>query len=1116
MADTPSKLSSGNIYYKGSYIPIDEYRNNIFARSLYSIGNEYENTNKFSLNNKGNVASSISTVLTIIPQYNRMQVNTNLLGNTYDALRDDGSALARIGLIMLGKQMAYNSAMNLSVKYIPSIDLSQVLKGNPKDIFKFNKDNTISVKNKEDRTFLDKVGDVSSNIFGFDTYNVFGDDNPFNRIATNIDYIKNTGEAQLSRLFGAINLNPYKPINPYRVDSEVIVDYSNKVGPKLQSSSDALFSNNNTTYKPFFNFDDNKAHPYFRRQLTFSSSVANINATETMILSYSVSGDTVQEYAPNYQYIKDNFGEVNKPIYNSQIDNYVSTESNFTEDDSKKQLVWGRDGVAKEAETFIKNLRGSDDGVDENPDNNIFNETNARKGLLEYTRNLLNATEGNFVDITRKAFKDGNEYIGFNGSPLWKPNDSNYSVASRNYNPSNGDSRFGVRQHSVLDPYDKFAKAIRFHGNIVYKGNENSVINKTVIPKICPIKKNSGGVDNKNLMFSLENLAIGTVKRNGEKYGIIDDEFGSPIPLSEVGQFGGRKMWFPPYNLQVQEVSVAKYESTVMIGRNEPMYNYQNSERSAVVSFSLLVDYPEQLRNLKSKNGEGLNKAIADFFAFGGDPLPDEYNVERKEERIKKLREKIDSEGNPVKQVEPPKISTPVTSIYFQNNRPDVNEINTIIQTMYDDKNNYEIIEGIYSAQDGNGFGLNKDIYFVEGLENRPTGSTNYDMINNKYILIGGYDQYAVTKVNGQHNSKCILNDNLHKAFDNKNFRKYRKIIITGGASKLYLGKNEKEYNEALGDRRVEATKELIRARLTAMYDKGIADNLVANNIEVVKSTGSLNGSISGATAANMNMKLVKEDRKSTITFERRSVPVDDKDQNLNPKQENDVKQWKEEIEILEKEINLAKKNFKENIFNDRTDKDAILNGFESVSKNMYNPVFHSQTPEDFHRRLTFLQQCTRQGAAKRFDVVDVNTGQLRAKNSVFGKQPICILRVGDLFYTKVIIESVTNDYNDTTWDLNPEGFGLQPMIANITLQMKLIGGQSLKGPIDALQNAVSFNYYANSSFSNKYYGGKPFDAADEQDQYLHGVNGDAGIVGKKGAELNKAYNDTFETTEDE
>ena len=1086
MADTPSKLSSGNIYYQGKYIPIEEYRTKIIARSLYSIGNEYENTNKFSLNNKSNVASSISTVLTVIPQYNRIQVNTNLLGNTYDAFRDEGSALTKIGLIMLGKQMAYNSAMNLSVRYLPSIDLSQALKGNPEDIFKFNEDNTISVKNKVDRTFLDKVGDVSSKIFGIETYNVIGDDNPFNKIATNIDYIRNTGKAQLSRLFSGLNLNPYKPINPNRVDSTVIVEYSNDVGPKLQSSSDALFSNNNTTYKPFFNFDDNKAHPYFRRQLSFNSSIANINATETMILSYSITGDTIQEYAPNYQYIKDNFGETTKLITKNEIDNWVSTESNFTEDNNDKQIVWGRDGLAPEANTYIKDLRGTDDSVDLNEDNGIFNSNNIRKGLLEYTRNLLNASEGNFVDITRKAFKDGNNIVGFNGSPLWKSNNSKYSSDSGN------DDKTGVRQHTVLDPYDKFAKLIRFKGNVVYNGNENSVINKTVLPRIHPTINIKGEIDNKNLMFSLENLAVGTVKR--EKFGIIDDEDGTPIPLSEVGQFGGRKMWFPPYNLQVNEVAIAKYESTVMVGRNEPMYNYMNSERTAVLSFSLLVDYPEQLRNINLV-GDNKNKAIADFFAFGGDPLPDEYQIENLEEKIEELKAQIENEGGLVEQAPIPVSKTTPVSIFFQNDSPEEGQESTIIQTMYDDPNHYEIIDGCLSAQDGYGFGLNNKIYFIEGLVETNSGDEA-----NKYILIGGIDQYSAIGIKGQYESICLLNQNLSDVYGDDTTRKYFNIRITGtasklynealskrrvGAAKLYLTENEKVYNEALSKRRVGAAKELIKRRLTVMFGQSAADEII-NNQTISVSTGSVDQSNDGADADKMHEKPIKEERAALIEFYRNTVPVDKKEQNLTQKQKDDIAKIQQDIQNLELQLNVLKKNIGESVFEDRNK--AILNSFESISGNQFYPTFHSQTPEDFHRRLTFLQQCTRQGAAKRFDIVDEN-GQLRARNSVFGKQPICVLRVGDLFYTKVIIDSVTIDYNDTTWDLNPEGFGLQPMIANITLQMKLIGGQSLKGPIDALQNAVSFNYYANSSFSDKGVYKKSTKEANNQSDYINGIS---------------------------
>ncbi|MBS8122120.1 hypothetical protein, partial [Candidatus Vampirococcus lugosii] len=98
---------------------------------------------------------------------------------------------------------------------------------------------------------------------------------------------------------------------------------------------------------------------------------------------------------------------------------------------------------------------------------------------------------------------------------------------------------------------------------------------------------------------------------------------------------------------------------------------------------------------------------------------------------------------------------------------------------------------------------------------------------------------------------------------------------------------------------------------------------------------------------------------------------------------------------------------------------------------------------------------------------VDEN-GIVRSKNSVFGRQPICVLRIGDFFHTKIIIENLTIDYDDSPWDMNPEGFGMQPMIANVSLQIKIIGGQSLRGPINALQNALSFNYYANSTYVNQ------------------------------------------------
>ena len=116
-------------------------------------------------------------------------------------------------------------------------------------------------------------------------------------------------------------------------------------------------------------------------------------------------------------------------------------------------------------------------------------------------------------------------------------------------------------------------------------------------------------------------------------------------------------------------------------------------------------------------------------------------------------------------------------------------------------------------------------------------------------------------------------------------------------------------------------------------------------------------------------------------------------------------------------------------------------------------------TPEGFNSRLTFLHQCTRQGST-------ITNG--KPDNLVFGKPPVCILRIGDFYYTKIIIESVSFSYEPLVWDLNPEGAGVQPMICTVDMSFAFIGGSSLDGPINRLQNALSFNYYANTGLFSK------------------------------------------------
>ncbi len=164
---------------------------------------------------------------------------------------------------------------------------------------------------------------------------------------------------------------------------------------------------------------------------------------------------------------------------------------------------------------------------------------------------------------------------------------------------------------------------------------------------------------------------------------------------------------------------------------------------------------------------------------------------------------------------------------------------------------------------------------------------------------------------------------------------------------------------------------------------------------------------------------------------------------------------------------------YDKNGFNLKNDESQF---FEKISKNKeqeiifnklsekikyFSPAFHSTTPEGFNSRLTFLHQCTRQGPT--LEATNSSNGKRTVNNMAFGRPPICILRIGDFYNTKVVFDSLNIDFDPLVWDLNQEGIGVQPMIANVTMNFKFIGGSDLTGPIARLQNAITFNFFANT-----------------------------------------------------
>ena len=159
-------------------------------------------------------------------------------------------------------------------------------------------------------------------------------------------------------------------------------------------------------------------------------------------------------------------------------------------------------------------------------------------------------------------------------------------------------------------------------------------------------------------------------------------------------------------------------------------------------------------------------------------------------------------------------------------------------------------------------------------------------------------------------------------------------------------------------------------------------------------------------------------------------------------------------------ETSVVQRYDNEGEFFELLDKEApFLHHLISEKIRYFDPAFHSISPEGFNSRLTFLQQCTRQGST----IENGNPNQITAYNLAFGRPPVCVLRVGDFYNTKIIINSLNIQYDNTQWDLNPEGIGVMPMFAKVSITFTFLGGSDLAGPIARLQNAVSFNYYANA-----------------------------------------------------
>jgi hypothetical protein len=608
------------------------------------------------------------------------------------------------------------------------------------------------------------------------------------------------------------------------------------------------------------------------------------------------------------------------------------------------------------------------------------------------------------------------------------------------------------RSWTTLERYDRMTKLVRsgvdgirngiggesdgvgINSNVPYRFNtQGSVLDGFGVPKIAPYSTDSPD-DPKKFMFSIENLAW-------------NDDIAN-LPNCEVGPGDlltgkkGRIMWFPPYNINFSENSSINWEATNFIGRGESVYTYNNTERMGNLSFQIIVDHPSYINAFRGANGPD-DSYVNSFWAGCIDPdgkWGEKLTVSEKSDIIN------ENLTIPQKKTIPDSVGVEGLKVYFPN---DNSEVNLSYENGLSGSSISEYIDYDISLQ-GEGY----------GLAGGSVADVTQKAINGKVLRwVDRYNfglNYSFNSINTPSSPKNI--DEIKGFFDPNTIPaiakvltetcKYCRVELTGFASIQGFGST----NVTLGEKRAKNVEKYLLEKLTPLLKGGgLTDEQIKKRFKVLGGKEDRNdyGCIK-QTTANPDPATdplgCKISRYVKIEIVKDSSLADEEISQPDPI----IKQ-----QIRRVNTKITNRFYTEcNYFEQLTDADPfVFDKFRDKIK-YFHPGFHSTTPEGLNSRLTFLLQCTKQGRTLE---------KQGANNLAFGRAPICILRIGDFYNTKIIMDSLSIDYEPLVWDLNPEGIGVQPMIANVTISFKFIGGSSLMGPINKLQNALSFNYFANT-----------------------------------------------------
>lgn len=706
----------------------------------------------------------------------------------------------------------------------------------------------------------------------------------------------------------------------------------------------------------------------------------------------------------------------------------------------------------------------------EDIDYNDFKSAYNEKYQFSRGRNLLRK------DIEHKTNGYANPYCR-----VWTTHHQYANLKDRIRPFINGDNNF----MSIKETQKKLVGDLRPN-----KGNErldehSSLMNNGYV-RIAPTR-NGGEYNNdiKKCMFSIENLAWRDVH--------IDDN----LTKEQRGPNKGRIMWFPPYNLKFNENTTANWSENDFIGRGESIYTYTNTTRNGTLSFTMLIDHPSIMnkwRGTGELNGDDKYKdeqTLLRFFA-GCDDLSDDISKVESNNTVE-VPTTTTIEPKPVESTQDIKYI-----IFFPNDFSsiDKNDGESVISNL----KKYEYDSGVEwtnerdssyekeKLREKNKVNKNSKYFFNKSIDSgkeliiNELGIDENDELHSFDDLISLKGMEQVLHINPQDpdcsNQYSITGVDVQGFASSHGYEKNNNTLCSRRAAAIasivkykYQVSDEIitrkdgsiiEVNDIAGDKDVNRVDAKIARCAIATFHvkiKGfqgpttsdgteIDDNIYLN-ISDAEFQKRLSEDITG------NLKVIGDDETSGGTLEAAVFIADSGKKSASITKKNNSPEYTYDNEYM------YFKNLGE------TDKLNYKNIVDKIQ--FFSPAYHSITPEGFNARLTFLQQCLRQGPTQ---TIGNQEGSVPAGNLAFGRAPYCVLRIGDFFNTKIVITSMSIDYDNGTgiqYDLNPEGIGVQPMMATVNLSFNFIGGQDIAGPVDRLQNAVSYNYYANASVYDRH-----------------------------------------------